>query len=96
MARLTVEDCLDHVDNRFNLVLLAAKRARALALGAKPLLDVENDKPTVLALREIAAGLVTAESMGVTAVVSKEELALADSAETAAKITATAKDRTSQ
>jgi DNA-directed RNA polymerase subunit omega len=91
MARLTVEDCLEHVDNRFNLVLLAAKRARALALGAKPLLDVENDKPTVLALREIAAGLVTAESMGVTAVVSKEVLALADSAEAAAKVAAVAK-----
>ena len=59
MARLTVEDCLDHVDNRFNLVLLASKRARQLALGAKPMVDAENDKPTVIALREIAAGLIT-------------------------------------
>ncbi|MDM8547473.1 DNA-directed RNA polymerase subunit omega [Candidatus Venteria ishoeyi] len=59
MARLTVEDCLDHVDNRFNLVLLASKRARQLSLGAKPLLDGEKDKPSVLALREIAEGLVT-------------------------------------
>jgi len=58
MARLTVEDCLDHVDNRFNLVLIGSKRARQLALGAKPLLPEENDKPTVLALREIADGLV--------------------------------------
>lgn len=58
MARLTVEDCLDHVDNRFNLVLIGSKRARQLALGAKPLLPEENDKPTVLALREIAEGLV--------------------------------------
>ena len=54
MARLTVEDCLDHVDNRFELVLVAAKRARQLSMGADPLVDVENDKPTVLALREIA------------------------------------------
>jgi len=61
MARLTVEDCLEHVDNRFNLVLLASKRARQLALGAKPMVDAENDKPTVIALREIAAGLITQE-----------------------------------
>ncbi|MEE9357282.1 DNA-directed RNA polymerase subunit omega [Candidatus Vondammii sp. HM_W22] len=61
MARVTVEDCLDHVDNRFDLVLLAAKRARQLANGAGPLLEWENDKPTVMALREIAAGLVDDE-----------------------------------
>jgi DNA-directed RNA polymerase subunit omega len=54
MARLTVEDCLDHVDNRFELVLIAAKRARQLSMGADPLVELENDKPTVLALREIA------------------------------------------
>ena len=54
MARLTVEDCLEHVDNRFELVLIAAKRARQLSMGAEPLVEVENDKPTVLALREIA------------------------------------------
>jgi len=54
MARLTVEDCLEHVDNRFELVLVAAKRARQLSMGAEPLVDLENDKPTVLALREIA------------------------------------------
>lgn len=63
MARLTVEDCLHRVDNRFNLVLLASKRARQLALGAKPLLPEENDKPTVLALREIADGHVTQDTM---------------------------------
>lgn len=56
MARLTVEDCLKHVDNRFNLVLIASARARQLALGAPPAVPTENDKPTVLALREIAAG----------------------------------------
>ena len=54
MARLTVEDCLDNVDNRFELVLIAAKRARQLSMGADPLVELENDKPTVLALREIA------------------------------------------
>ncbi|BCO32560.1 hypothetical protein TspCOW1_26630 [Thiohalobacter sp. COW1] len=58
MARITVEDCLDNVDNRFELVLLAAKRARQLARGAEPKLDWENDKPTVMALREIADSLV--------------------------------------
>ncbi len=59
MARITVEDCLQHVDNRFQLVLVATKRARQLALGSLPLVEVENDKPTVIALREIADGLVT-------------------------------------
>lgn len=59
MARITVEDCLDHVDNRFQLVLVATRRARQLAMGADPLVDMENDKPTVVALREIAEGLVT-------------------------------------
>ena len=58
MARVTVEDCLDYVDNRFDLVLLATKRARQLVNGVEPLLPWENDKPTVMALREIAEGLV--------------------------------------
>ena len=59
MARVTVEDCLDHVDNRFELVMLASKRARQLAVGGKePKLAWEQDKPTVMALREIAEGLV--------------------------------------
>lgn len=57
MARITVEDCLANVDNRFQLVLIAAKRARQLAqTSAEPRVPPENDKPTVLALREIAAG----------------------------------------
>ncbi len=63
MARVTVEDCLDHVDNRFELVLTASQRARQIANGATPLVELENDKPTVVALREIAEGLVTAESL---------------------------------
>jgi DNA-directed RNA polymerase subunit omega len=58
MARVTVEDCLDKVDNRFQLVLVATKRARQLANGAQPLVDWENDKPTIVALREIAEGLI--------------------------------------
>ena len=59
MARITVEDCLDNIDNIFEMVLVAAKRARRIAHGAEPLVDLENDKPTVVALREIAAGHVT-------------------------------------
>ena len=62
MARVTVEDCLDHVDNRFELVLVASKRARQLARQCiEPTVDWDNDKPTVVALREIAAGHVTKE-----------------------------------
>ena len=63
MARITVEDCLEHVENRFDLVLLAARRARQIAQGADPLVPPENDKPTVIALREIAENLVTASGM---------------------------------
>jgi DNA-directed RNA polymerase subunit omega len=64
MARVTVEDCLENVDNRFELVMLATKRARQIAVqGAEPLVPVEGDKPTVVALREIAAGLVSTASM---------------------------------
>jgi len=59
MARVTVEDCLTNVDNRFQLVLVATKRARQISLGSEPFVEQENDKPTVLALREIAEGLVT-------------------------------------
>ena len=60
MARVTVEDCLTNLDNRFELVLVASKRARQLATGGKEAtMPWENDKPTVMALREIAAGNVT-------------------------------------
>jgi len=57
MARVTVEDCLDHVENRFHLVLKASQRARQIANGSPALLPEENDKATVIALREIAEGL---------------------------------------
>ena len=56
MARITVEDCLDRVNNRFELVLIAARRARDLTLGRPALVPEENDKPTVVALRELAEG----------------------------------------
>jgi len=61
MARITVEDCLNHVDNRFELVMVGSKRARQIAvMGREPMVPRENDKPTVLALREIEEGLVDA------------------------------------
>jgi DNA-directed RNA polymerase subunit omega len=63
MARITVEDCLDHVENRFALVMVAARRARQLSGIATPLVEPENDKPTVVALREIAAGLINDEML---------------------------------
>ena len=63
MARITVEDCLDHVDNRFDLVIFATKRARQLANGVEPLIPWANDKPTVVALREIAEGVLTQETV---------------------------------
>lgn len=71
MARLTVEDCLPHVDNRFHLVLVAAKRARQIAMGGEPLVPIDNDKPTVLALREIAEQKIGPEIL--TQVVVEEE-----------------------
>lgn len=59
MARITVEDCLENINNIFEMVLVAAKRARRIAHGADPMVELENDKPTVLALREIAEGHIT-------------------------------------
>lgn len=62
MARVTVEDCLKNVSNRFELVMVAAKRARQLAIqGVEPNVEWENDKPTVVALREIAQGFIKAD-----------------------------------
>ena len=59
MARITVEDCLEHVENRFGLVIIGSKRARQIAVGGKdPMVPAENDKPTVIALREIEKGLI--------------------------------------
>ena len=68
MARVTVEDCLENVANRFELVMVASKRARQMATGGKdPLVQEESDKPTVIALRERAEGLVTPD------ILSREE-----------------------
>jgi DNA-directed RNA polymerase subunit omega len=60
MARITVEDCLEKVPNRFELVLLGARRAKQLLKGARPLIEADN-KEVVMALREIASGRVTLE-----------------------------------
>jgi DNA-directed RNA polymerase subunit omega len=65
MARITVEDCLENINNRFEMVLTATKRARQIAHGADPLVEEENDKPTVIALREIADGLIDPERVDV-------------------------------
>ena len=79
MARLTVEDCLQEIPNRFQLVLDAAKRATQIAKGAEPVVERENDKPTVLALREIAEGYID-----IAAKVEAEARAEAAAAEAAA------------
>ena len=63
MARITVEDCLEKVENRFHLVRVASKRARQLMLGKTPTLEWDNDKPTLVALREIEAGLLDKETL---------------------------------
>ncbi len=63
MARVTVEDCLDNVTNRYELVLLASKRARQIVMGSDPLVPTDDDKPTVIALREIAENLVDNENI---------------------------------
>jgi DNA-directed RNA polymerase subunit omega len=66
MARITVEDCLDHVENRFELVMVASKRARQIATqGKDPMVDAADDKPPVIALREIEKGLIDPKNMDV-------------------------------
>ena len=80
MARITVEDCLDKVDNRFELVMVSSKRARQIQIeGKDPMVSADNDKPTVVALREIADGLITnailIEKPSVELEVVEEELA---------------------
>ena len=74
MARITVEDCLDNVDNRFQLVMLATRRARQIGSGrVDPLVEPENDKATVIALREIAEGLINDEMLDVQDAASEDE-----------------------
>jgi len=73
MARVTVEDCLGNVENLFQLVLVATKRSRQLARGVEPSVPWENDKPTVVALREIAAGNIGPDILNQVEVVQEEE-----------------------
>ena len=82
MARITVEDCLDKIDNRFDMTLIAAERARQIAMGAEPLVPFDNDKPTVIALREISEGLMSREVLDEIAAAAKAaDLAVAAEAE---------------
>lgn len=64
MARVTVEDCLKRIPNRFQLTLAATYRARQIAAGSTPMVDADNDKATVIALREMAEGLIGVEVLG--------------------------------
>jgi len=81
MARVTVEDCLENVDNRFELVRLAARRARQIAQGKDPLVDPENDKPTVIALREIAEGLIDEQILDEAEAAEKQKFTEVDAEE---------------
>ena len=78
MARITVEDCVDNIENIFEMVLVAAKRARRVAHGADPMVEPENDKPTVIALREIAEGHITPAILDEIEVPAAEEFMSAD------------------
>ena len=80
MARITVEDCIEQVPNRFELVLIATKRARQIWRGAAPMVDEDKDKPTVLALREIAAGHVDASILDETPEERLDTLAASETA----------------
>ncbi|ASD68465.1 MULTISPECIES: DNA-directed RNA polymerase subunit omega [Pseudoalteromonas] len=82
MARVTVEDAVDKIGNRFDLILVAARRARQISVGGKdPMVDAENDKPTVIALREIEQGFVTTDSLDI---IDREEQQHQEAAELAA------------
>ncbi|RKF22115.1 DNA-directed RNA polymerase subunit omega [Alginatibacterium sediminis] len=85
MARVTVEDAVEQVGNRFDLVLIASRRARQIAVeGKEPLVDEDNDKPTVIALREIEQGLITTEEMDAQDKVERQERDAAEFAAVAA------------
>ncbi len=81
MARITVEDCVSNIENIFEMVLVASKRARRIAHGAEPMVEVKNDKPTVLALREIAAGHITPAILEEVDVPTPEEFMQPDAAD---------------
>lgn len=92
MARVTVEDCLEFVDNRFQLVLVASKRARQLAYGKEPFVAWENDKPTVVALREIAAEKVGREILHDVAANEHATTSIVDEAEVLLEANSTVKE----
>lgn len=84
MARVTVEDAIDKIGSRFDLVLVAARRARQLAIeGKDPMVPPGNDKPTVLALREIEQGFVTADSLDKADIIDQQEAEQAEFASVA-------------
>ncbi|WP_371194769.1 DNA-directed RNA polymerase subunit omega [Glaciecola sp. SC05] len=84
MARVTVEDAVDKIGNRFDLVLVAARRARQIATeGKEPFVEMGNDKPTVVALREIEQGFVTAETVQATDMQDQREQEAAEFASVA-------------
>ena len=93
MARVTIEDCIERINNQFELVLVASKRARKLENGAHPELPVERDKPTVLALREIAEGVVTRESLEEQEAREASEAMAAEAAEAAEEAAEKAQDQ---
>ncbi len=93
MARVTIEDCIEQIDNQFELVLVASKRARQLENGADPQLPVERDKPTVLALREIAAAEVTRQSLEEQEAREASEAMAAEAAEAAEEAAEKAADQ---
>tara|TARA_B100001057_G_scaffold45307_3_gene40413 strand:+ start:32604 stop:32888 length:285 start_codon:yes stop_codon:yes gene_type:complete len=78
MARITVEDCMNEVDNIFDMILLASKRAKRIANGGDPLVDIENDKPTVIALREIAEGKMSENILEEMDAIASQELIQVD------------------
>lgn len=86
MARVTVEDCVDKVPNRFDLVLLAGRRARAMAAGAPPTLDRDNDKNPVIALREIAEPTVDPDALREEIITSLQKYAEVDETEEEARL----------
>ncbi len=88
MARITVEDCLKNINNRFELVLTATKRARQISHGAEPMVAIENDKPTVIALREIAENLINERNVDILQAELDSEAEFAEAAEAEAAIEA--------
>ena len=78
MARITVEDCMNEVDNIFDMILLASKRAKRIANGGDPLVDIENDKPIVIALREIAEGKMSENILEEMDAIASQELIQVD------------------